>query len=336
MSTSLLVLAKLQKRIDSLEDDIRKLQANTKDKISDIGFTVFTNNYLNLNINKSKSVRIKTLQNNSTSQYYQLKIRFYNYVEQEISFGLFCNNIQVSTDTQTYSQGFNEISLSGTYYNSTSEKLLVDLHVNPKNNKQITIKITTLTIWGNSQETSKEYQACETTNDYFLTYISNDELYYKIFNKLSSSNDSDFKLFENAISHDTCQINGTIYIFRVDETGNLFYSTYPDFEEVFLAQNVSNVSCCSDDEKLIFCYITNNICHYGEIFNKTVISNKILNTQIPDIANCQVFYGNNKYFLVLTTSKDKNYLIETIAQSASSNENISASVKLTIEIQGEE
>lgn len=330
------IVTKLQKQVNALEEKIQKLQSKSKDMISDIGFTVFTKNFLNLNITNAKKFRIRTITNSKSSQFYQLKIKFYNFVKQSTSFSLFSDNIRITSDTQTFEQGTNEIILYGTYENLISDKIVIELQVIPKDNKQITITNTTLTIWGNTQEKSEEYQAVETNDSYFLSYISNNRMYYKTFSKSTPPDEVEFEFFESAISHATCVQSNTIYLFRVDEDNNLFYSAYPDFDETILAQNVGTVSCCNANDVIVFCYISNGVCHYGEIKNKIVISNKILELPFNDITDCYLYYSKNKCYLIITKSSNSNYLLESVSNIFCNFENIKANVALKIETSEEE
>lgn len=325
-------ITKLQKQILALEEKVNKLQSKTKDMIDEIGFTVYTKNFLNLNINSSKSITIKTIKNNKSSQLYQLKIKFNNFVSQTITFKLFADNIQIASDTQAYNNGTNELIIYGSYANSVSDKIVIRLQIIPKSNKQLTITNSTLTIWGDTQKSNEEYQACETNTHYFLSYISDGRLYYKYFEKTNNADDIDFVFYENAISHAICQNNETIYILRVDENGNLFYSTYPNLDEKFISQNVSKVSCCFiGDSTIVYCYISRGVCYYGEIKNNTVISNKILNAINGIMTNCYLYY-NQKCYLILTKSDSQNYLLENIQENFASSENINANINLSITI----
>lgn len=328
-------LAKLQKQVIALEEKVQKLQSKSKDMITDIGFTVYTNNSLNLNIASSKKFQIRTVANSKISQFYQLKIKFYNFVKQSISFSLFSDNIQIATETQAFEQGTNEAVVCGTYENLISDKVTIKLQVIPKANKQLTITNTTLTVWGNTQEKSEEYQAVEVSDSYFLSYISNNRIYYKYFSKNTPPDDVEFVYYENAISHATCVQDEKIYMFRTDEGCNLFYSTYPDFDEIALAQNVSKVSCCNANYIIIFCYISNGVCHYGEIKNNIVISNKILELPFNDIIDCYLYYSDEKCYLIITKSNNSNYLLESVPDNFCSNENINASISLSISTSGE-
>lgn len=327
-------IVKLENKVEQLEESLNKLQSKTKDMINDIGFTVYTKNLLNLNIIDNYKFHLRTLDNpNKNSQFYQVKIRFLNYSEQDITFNLFADNLQIANDTQAYNKGINEAVIYGTYSNLISDKIVIELQVKPRANKQLTILNTTMTVWGNSQTNDLEYSASETESKYFISYISNNRLYYKYYNKSQNANDLDFTFYEEAISHSTCTLNENIYLFRVDLDGNLFFSNIDSFNENFICSDVSNISCCANADTIIFCYISQNKCYYGEIKNNVVISNNTLTTPFGLYKACYIYFNstNSKFYIVVTNNKNNNYLLESISTANSSSENISANITLTID-----
>lgn len=327
---------KLQKKVLSLEEKVKKLESRAKDMIEEVGFKVYTRNFLNFQVLANKYIRIRTIDNKAkNSLFFQIKVKFFNFSEQTISFKLFADNIQIGADTLKYKSGENEVILFGTYQNTISDKIVIDISVKPKSNKQVTITNTTMTIWGDSQNSTEEYDAVETSTKYFLSYISNNRLYVKYFDKTKAVEDFDFEFIEESISHSVCKNNDTIYLLRVDPDGNLFFGTYPELQEQFISNNVSKVSCCYCINLIIYSYITNGVCHYGEIKDNVVISNKILTTQLGKFSDCYLYYNsfNNKIYLILSKADGNNYLLENITENFSSSENIASEIKLIIETQ---
>lgn len=329
-------IIKLQKKCLSLEEKVKKLESRAKDMLEEVGYTIYTRNFLNFQVLANKYIRIRTITNTSKFPILvQVKVKFYNFSEQDIYFKLFTDNIQIGSDQQTYKSGVNEVILYGTYQNLISDKVVVDISVSPKSNKQVTITNTTMTIWGDSQTYQEEYEAVETSANYYLSYISNNRLYAKKFDKTKAVEDYEFEFIEEAISHSVCQNNDVIYLFRVDPNGNLFFRTFDNNNEIFISNNVSKVSCCSFGNLIIYNYISNGDCHYGEIKNSVVISNKILTTKLGKFSNCYLYYNsyNNKVYMILTKQDGSNYLLENITENFSSSENISSEISLTIEVQ---
>ena len=329
---------KLLSKVESLEKKVEKLESRQKDLTEGIGFNVYAKNFLNYQVISNKSFRIRTINNdNKNSMFFQLKIRFYNFSEQNIQFTLFADKIQIGSEIQSYKSGYFESIVFGTYQNITNDKIVLDLSVSPKGSKQVTVTNTTLTVWGDSDGHQDEYSALETNSKYLLSYISNGRLYYKIFNKTQNVEDCEFEFYNESISHSVCSNNEDVFLFRVDPDGNLFFSEFLDSSEVFISDNVSKVTCCFFNNYIIFCYISNGDCFYGEIQNSIVISNKNITSPIGKFKECYLYSNNinNHCYLIITKTDNSNYLLENINNSFSSSENICAEISLNISLQEE-
>ena len=228
----------LQHQISELENRLSKFEKKTENIITSSNLSTWQNNLLNINIVNRKSIPIKTLDNTKNNNlYFQLTIKFFNYSNQDIKFDLLCNNIQIGTAQENFQNGLFEITVVGTYQDAISNSINVSASINPKENKQVTIFSTKLTLWGISQSEQYEYDAVLTSNHCVLTYISNGRLYYKKFIKELDANDFDFLYLNNSISHSLSTNNEDIFLFRVDPDGNLFFSEFLDNNEIFISKN---------------------------------------------------------------------------------------------------
>lgn len=324
----------LQLKINRLEKKIDILENKSQSFVNNLGFSVWTNNFLNLNIINQKQFLIKTISKNlNNNLFFQLRIKFLNYSQQEIKFDLLCNNIKIGSENNTFDNNIHEITVSGSYQNILSETIKVELHVNPKNSKQLTLINTTLTVWGIAPSFNEEYDALETESEYLLSYISNNRLYYKTFNKHTNSNDVDFIYLNEAISHSICKdIDDNIFLFYVDLSGNLFFRKFNNSHNYFISTNVNKVCSCIFNNTIYFAYITNDECYYGEILNNIVISNKKVTSIFGKFVNCYLYSDNknNKCYMILSKENNSNYLLENISNNLCSSENISAEINLNI------
>ena len=324
---------KLNAKILELEERIEKLSSQDN-LIKKSGVTIYNKQLANCHILTRKTIDIINLYNPGKNQIYiQLKIKFYNYSPQNIQFKLFLDKILISQETNYYTNNSCEIVLSGVYQNNTSDNINIQLQAISKEEKQFTLIDSTLTVWGNSIEDKlNEYDAIESNNSIFLSYIKNSQLYYKIFDKNIDSEDVDFIYLDDAISHSICNLNNTLYLFRVDPSGNLFYYKLLDKNEIFISSNVSKVTCCGTNSEIIFAYISNGQAFYGEIFNNIVISNKQIKSLLGFFINCHIKFNayNNKCYLLLTKNDSSNYLLESISNNFCSSENICADISLHI------
>ncbi len=329
----------LQQQISELEHRLEKFEKKTENIVSNSNFVIWNNNLLNINVINRRTIPIATIDNSSQNNlFYQLTIKFFNYSDQNIKIDLICDNIQIGTDQQNYLNGLHETTINGTYKNSLAKVLNVNAVINPKQDKQVVILSTKLTVWGISQENLIEYDALLTSNYCILSYISNNRLYYKKFNKDLADSDFDFQYLNNAISHSLVNQNNDAILFRVDTNGNLFFSKFLDNNELFISKNVNKVSVCVFNNSIFYSYISNGECYYGEIINNIVISNNKITTLLGKFKGCYMYSEtiNNKCYLILTKENGANYLLENISTNFCSSENIFADVNLSITQEGEQ
>lgn len=325
-------LEKLRLKVIDLEERINALSKKNQTQELD-GVTIYSKQFLNFKIISPKTLHIKTLNNNVDRQIFiQLKVNFYNFSQQNIKFNLLADKIQIGQEIKNFNNGSNEITIFGTYKNSINDKIEISLFVNPQGSKQITLTNTVLTIWGVSETPIEEYHAIETPTKYFLSFLTNNRLYYKFFNKESNDQVHDFIFLEEASTHSVCCDGDEIIIFKTDTAGNLFFNKLSNHDEIFIANNVSNVSCCFSNESLIFCYISNGEAYYGEIKNNVVISNKKITSPHGKFSSCYLFFNakNKKTYMILSKKDNSNYLLESVSDAHCSSENIYAISNLNI------
>ena len=329
----------LQQQILDLENRLEKFEKKTDNIIADSKFSTWCNNLLNVNIVTRRTLTVKTIKNISNQNlFFQLTIKFFNYSNQDIKFDLLCDNIQIGTEQNNFQNGLFDITISGTYKNTISDSLNIFTSINPKNNKQVTVLSTKLTVWGISQSEQYEYDAILTSTYCILTYIANGRLYYKKFNKELDDKDFDFLYLNDSISHSLTSHNDEVFLFRVDSEGNLFFSKFLNNNETFISKNVSKVSSCIFNNSILFTYISNGECYYGEIINNIVISNNKITSIFGKFNNCYMYSENfnNRCYLILSKENGSNYLLENIKDNFSSSENIYADINLSITQEGEQ
>lgn len=325
---------KLQSQISNLESKIKSLEKSSINKINNLGFSVWTKNLLNFNLFDKRKFHIATINNSDKRNlFFQLKTSFNNFSNQKIQFDLYCDNIKIGSETQSFDNQSYEISVSGTFQNVIADKINIYLVVNPKQKKQISIISSILTVWGINQSQNEEYDALETNEKYFLSYISNNYLHYKIFNKNIEESDVDFLSMGEYISHSICKDNNdNLFLFKVDIDGNLFLENIQTKQEILISTNTIKVSSCYLNNSLYFTYISNNDCYFGEILNNVVISNNKITSLHGKFINCYLYSNlfTNKCYLILTKIDGSNYLLESISNDFKSNENIIAEIDLYI------
>lgn len=327
-------IKKLQKKISELENKLERFENSSVNKLNQLGFSVYTKQLLNFKVLNSRKFHIATIDNSlKNNLFIQARINFFNHSLQDIQFNLYCNNIKIGTTTKSFENNLCEISISGTYQDITSNKISVYLSANPKSNKVISIISSQVTVWGVNQAKNEEYEALETSNNYFLSYISNEQLFYKLIDKDSLDTESDFIFLGEYKSHSICKdCNDIIFLFKIDLEGNLFIENFQTKQETFISKNIDKISCCYFNNQICFVYISNGDCYSGEIIDNAVISNKKITSLFGKFSNCYLYTNkqNNKCFLILNKPDGSNYLLENISSTFNSSENICSEIELSI------
>lgn len=323
----------LQKKITKLEDRLNEIENKNKKNLENFNFSIWTKNLLNINVLDKKTITIKQIESKSKNHlFFQLNIQFFNYSNQDIKFGLLCDNVMIGNVSSNYQNGVYEATIYGTYQNSIFDRIKTELFIDPKLNKQVTLIKSILTVWGITQNIEDEFCAVQTEDEYHFSYLSNNQLFYKNIKKENELYEHEFDFITDASAHSICRTNSNlIYLFRVDENGNLFFSQLLNTTEIYIANNVSKVSCCSHKESIYFVYVKNGECYWGEIINNTIISNTKINSLFGEFVNCYIYSNSNdKCYLILSKQNGNNYLLENINNNHCSSENIFADISLTI------
>lgn len=329
----------LESKITELENKFDKLKKENLNLSDNFNQSVYSENFLNINTVSKKKFLIKKISVLSNKNLFiQLKLNILNLSPQTIDFELFCDNIRISKHSNKYQNEFYEISLSGNYQTLINKDLKIELIINPKNNKQVKLIQTTLVIWGINQEFNNEYDAITLESKYCLSYISNNVLYYKIFDKSTPHETQEFIKLSQAKSHSLLNYNNTPYMFYIDINNNLFLKNLNTLEDVYIINNASKISTCTNNTNIYFAYIKSGECFYGEIYNQSAISNKKITSIWGTFSDCYLYYDNIKMrvYLILTKENGDNYLLESTLNNLSYNENINSEIILEISTSNDE
>lgn len=320
-----------------LEDKINKINRSVINSKNDNYFSLFNNNCINSNVITRKTISIAKFDNTNKQMFYQLTLNFSISSKQEIELYLISNNSRIGHIVQVFEVGNNSVSISGIYQDYVSEKIEVKILVNPKEDKLVVVNSSNLTVWGSTTiNADVEFNAIETNDEYLLTYLENERLYYKNFSKnnIDTQDDADFEFILPAKSHSICydEIDDICYLFRVDKNHNLFLSKLGEFKETFIADSVSKCSLICFNNSIVFSFIKNKKCYIGEIQNNSIISCEPISKIHGEHDNCYLYFNNynGKIYFILTKNDGSNYLFESINESISKGENLK--VKLNLEI----
>lgn len=320
-----------------LEERINKINKSIINNENNNYFSLFNNNNIYKSIITQKTISLAKFNNSKQQMFYQVCLNFSISSKQKIEFYLIANNNRIGHVLTHFEVGNNSVNLSGIYQDVTSENIEIKILVNPKEDKLVILNSSNLTVWGNrTVSQDNEFNAIETEDEYILTFQSNNKLYFKNFKKenIDLQNDIEFNYLLPAISHSICysENDKKTYLFRVDNFNNLFLSNFGEFNEIFIANNVTNCSLISYNDSLIFSFIKNKKCYVGEIKNDTIVSCNSIKQISGEHKKCYLYFNNynGKIYFILTKKDGANYLFENISKNFSSGENLKASIGLNI------
>lgn len=331
-------IKKLVAKTEDLEQQIETIVNETKNSNS---ASVFQKNFLNYSILEEKTFVLSSIYATySANILLSLKLNLFLPYAQSVETALLINNSVIKKEKFNCKIGDNVLDIIQSYYPQMDQNIEISIKVKPLESRQIILKNANLTIIGASQnEKNSEYKICERQNDYLISYIFDDKLFYTVAEKSNLSIDlSDFTFLSSSKSH--CFVydenSKKTYLFRVDNNYNLFYSELFNSEEIFIANNVKSVSAVYGNNRIFVAFIIENQCYYLEISNNLLSVKKSIDL-IFGAKNCFVTYNqtNKKYYILITTITNENYLIESINEKHQNSENISFNCSFTLSETGE-
>ncbi|MBQ8424535.1 MAG: hypothetical protein IJX17_00760 [Clostridia bacterium] len=298
-------------------------------------------NFSNLEIILPKKILLTKLNGKEKSKiFFQCLIDFNSSFDEEIEFSLIVNDISIYKSNKKLNSGSNQVCIMQNYTPISSENLSVYIEISPLNEKTINLSMVSLFMWGKFDELETiNYQALETKDYYLVSMLDNNSLYFAELEKIKNQlNFNDYNYINDAISYSISynKNSDTIYLFRVDLMGNLFYSNLANKNEIFLTNNITKVSSSiSNNGSILVSYIKNNCCYYFEITNNIVsVHKKLLNNNFL-VNDCLCYYNKHrdKFCIIISTENESNYFIEQVSHNDCGIINISANYSISITLE---
>lgn len=281
---------------------------------------------------------------------FQFKISVATKTNNHLSAKLYVDNTLIHSDSKTYTTEEGDFIILKSFIPTTSKEINLSIKLVSENESLIkSLSLIVLGATTSSTISNIELRTLELSNSKTLiSYIEQDKLYYSIEELEQKNIDiQNFQYFIPAKSHsfalnkviseDTNEQN--ILLFRVDPTGDLFYSYFNKTNEILIDQNIKHVfatTCPTDsNEDIIFSYIKDNgLCYYRTL-TKNIISEEkelpIPNGKYIDIHI--VSEPNNKYIYILATnSEGSNFIVRSQVDSITGDiiENINCSFGIVV------
>lgn len=260
------------------------------------------------------------------STYLQCKAIFEATEKGKILLELLIDGLPVLAEERSLDVGETPVILMKSYSPATSAEVTVSLRIKIVSDSYA-CKLTNCVLgaWGNVFSTSNDLavqmRALSFGDNLLVSYNQNNSIFMAqtpIAEK--SFAPSDFSFVASGISHCfSTDKTGTLYFFRVDASGNLFYSKYGNLlEEIKLDTNVSVVFArkCNDSmqEDMLICYIKNGEPYYRCMTNSiigsqtkfTLPAGKYIDIEIADAPDAE------QMFVICTHSNYSNYILYSV------------------------
>lgn len=327
----------LKNKTDELEQEIYNLNEITENISNKNKFASFNKNLINQAIIDSKKILVTSFfANKQENLHMQALVELNLNSSQNIQFSIIVNNLSIFKTKKLLQAGFNQLTLVFDYLPLLSENIDIYIQITPLDGKEITLNNILLSVWGiDETKDDFEYQIISTSNNYILSFLDNKRLLVLKTDKVNGAyNVEDFTFFKPAKSYSFSKLSGNedIFLFRVDPSGNLFYSNTADQNETFIDNNVSKVSSSSDGSTALVSYIKNNSCYYFEFNGKQSSIIKKVNGLGNSLIDTYCFYNDfkNNFSIIMTNTNNENYLIESQNETTSISDNLSANVDILI------
>ena len=335
----------LKNKTNELEDELLNLKTEKQGEKSESHCLNFSRNFSSLEVILPKKIFVARIQpSKKTNIVLQMLVDLTLSVSESVEINLICGEFSIYKYRKVLTEGSNQISIMQNFEPLTTDKFPVYLEITPLTKKNIMVNQISLFAWGDLLgKYSTNYQGIETKDSYLLSILDNNCVYGLMTEKKENEfNLIDFEFIDNAISYSIfySEKDDIVYFFRVDLNGNLFFSSFFDRYEKFIASGVSEVSAdVSDSGVILVSYIKNNKCYYFEIDeNKRISMHKRLYCNYVLISKTLCFYNKlkGKFIIIATGLNDNNYLIEQLDETFSNNNTVVAEYSFSVTENGSE
>lgn len=329
----------LLNKTNELEDKINSLSNNQNNFYNTNNFVCFSKGQLNLsfaNSNKLLLAEFETIEN--FPLYFQNQIELNIPTSQTVKISLSINKITFFRSTRNLQAGYNQFTIMKSFTPLKNEQVELYLQITTENNSPITIISNTLLVWGLCNHSNEiQYQVLETNNNFYLSYLNNNTLYFSKIEKMEKElNSEDFSYYSSAIGYSFANIKSInkVYLFRIDLNSNLFFTDIEKNNETFIDTNVTQISTCSSDYSIKISIVKNNKCYVFEMSENEIFSNQtLINSNDILIYKSYLYWNefNNNFYLILTDKNNSNYLTKSIPEYQSNNHFINAEYSIEFE-----
>jgi len=322
-------------KIEKLERQIKTL-GEVADQLNKDLYITKTKDLLNFSCIKEEKLNLAVVECKKNQKLlFDCTVELYSSSIQNVEISLEIENVIVSKTNSEVLMGKNKIVITQKYEPIYDSLININLVVKPLLSKQIILEKCEVNIWGaDIKEKSIKYDIIELNNNYLLSFLKDDILYYKIITKNTASlNEIDFNFCAKVLYYKFLLKKETneVFLCRVDLDNNLLIDNFDTKKMLFLQNDVSGVSATSSDNKIVVCFIKNKKPYVLEIKDDIVsIPKEINNNLIVDKCDLIKNKFNDNCYLILKLANGENVMFESISEKASLGENIKANYSIDI------
>ena len=329
----------LLNKTNELEEKINQLSNNQNNFYNSNNFVCFSKGLLNLSFFSSDKLLLaefETIEN--FPLYFQNQIEINIPTSQTIKISLSINKITFFRSTRKLQSGYNQFTIMRSFVPLKNENVELYLKITTEDGSPVTIISNTLFVWGICNYSNEiNYQALETNNSLYLSYLNSNTLYYsKIDKKEIELNSEDFTYYSSALGYSFTYLKSTnkVYLFRIDLDGNLFYTDIDNNNEVFLGSNITHVSTAASESLILISVIKNNLCYTFEMSENEIVSTPtLINSNDILVSKSYLYYNsfNNDFYIILSDKNNSNYITKTLTEYSSNQHLINAEYSIEFE-----
>lgn len=324
-------------KIEKLERQI-KLLGEGADQFNKDLYITKTKDLLNFSCVKEEKINLAVVDGRKNQKLlFDCSVELYSSSNQNIEISLKIENIVVSKINSEVLMGKNKIVITQKYEPIYDSLINVNLVVKPLLNKQVILEKCELNIWGAElKERNIKYDIIELNENYLLSYLKDNVLYYKIITKnVVNLNEIDFDFCAKVLDYKFLLKKDTneLFLCRVDLDNNLIIDNFETKKLLFLQNNVTSVSATNNYNKIVVCFIKNKKPYILEIKDDIISIPKEINNNLI-VNKCDLIKNefNGNCYLILNLVNGENIMFESISEKASFGENIKTNYSIDISL----
>lgn len=179
-------IANLTKKTNELELNIENLKRESSAEDKTPNCICINKNFNNQEVILTKRILLSKIKLTGKSNLcFQGQVEILLAFAQEVEICLLVNNIIAQKITKDCGVGTSQISIFCNFQPILVENVSISLKITPKSQKPIYLQSASIFVWGTIVDLNEvKYQAIELENNYLISLLHNQSIYYKLIEKI--------------------------------------------------------------------------------------------------------------------------------------------------------